>query len=354
MRKHLRILAGLLSMCLSLHLGGLESLAAGRTPYTYTVTFYGGNHGSFADAGAGYLSVDNSSSGSEYQISGQGDALVVSGLEKGDVISFDAAREGAVTLEDGSKYYVKGVRQSGRDNDLLSASAFAVEEDQDYVVAYGIRGNMTSYVVRYQDAEGRSLAPERTYYGNVGDRPVVAFLYVEGYVPQAYNLTKRLAENTAENVFVFTYSRVASGSSSGGQAAADEGGGAGGAVAEGAAGAGTETGGTGTAAGGGAAGATAGTAAGGGVAGAATDAGDGGAGDAGLTNIPDEQVPQDEGPEDLLELDEEEVPLSQGLLADEGARMMTGYIAVAATAAAALLLTAFWFVKRRKKEEKEE
>ena len=40
---------------------------------------------------------------------------------------------------------------------------------------------MTSYTVNYVDENGNELAPSRTYYGNVGDRPVVAYLYMDGY-----------------------------------------------------------------------------------------------------------------------------------------------------------------------------
>lgn len=81
-------------------------------------------------------------------------------------------------------------------------------EDRDYVVAYGIWGNRIAYTVNYQDEDGNTLLPSETFYGNVGDRPVVAFQYVEGYQPQAYNLTGTLSENAAENVFTFTYSRL--------------------------------------------------------------------------------------------------------------------------------------------------
>ena len=191
-------------LCAVLLLPGTGSRAADG--YGYTVTFYPGNHGTFGDAGQ--VSVDNHASGSEYRVAYGEDAVTVSGLAAGDVVSFDAAMEGAVDSGGESKYYVKGIRQGGRDNSTVDTSAFRVEGDRDYVVAYGIRGNMTSYVVNYQDEDGNTLAPSRTYYGNVGDKPVIAFLYIEGYQPQAYNLTKTLSANAAENVFTFVYTRV--------------------------------------------------------------------------------------------------------------------------------------------------
>ena len=77
--------------------------------------------------------------------------------------------------------------------------------DADYVVAYGIKGNMVAYTVNYQDASGKSLAESQTFYGNVGDKPVVAYRYVENYIPDALALTKTLSDNESENVFTFTY-----------------------------------------------------------------------------------------------------------------------------------------------------
>lgn len=339
--------AGLLSLCMILQMGVFESIAAGREAYTYTVTFYPGNHGNFA--GTEHVMVDNSQTGSVYQVTGSSASITVSGLKLHDVVSFDAAMAGAVALGENSKYYVKGIRQSGRDNDTVGLSAFQVRGDQDYVVAYGIQGELTSYVVNYQDASGKTLAPSRTYYGNVGDKPVVAFVYIEGYEPQAYNLTKTLVSNTAENVFTFVYSRTANrGGSSGGT------------------GGGTTTGttgtGTGETAGEGGTGATQGTdgvttTTDGvtGTAGADTtlpgNAGEQGGIGAGTQTVPDGEVPQD-GPEELQELDDEEVPLFGGEESEKqtGVRMMSLSVVLAVAAAAALLFLVVW-MKRRRKEE---
>lgn len=172
--------------------------------YTYTVTFYAGNQGSFTNASG--LSVTGQGSAT---IQNDGDKIVIRGLQEGDLISFDA-QQGAVQLGNDSKYYVQGVRPSARDNDMasLSASAFRVTEDEDYVVAYGIRGNQVEYTVNYEDEEGNTLAPSRTYYGNIGDKPVVAYLYIENYLPQALALTKTLSSDASQNIFTFTYHEV--------------------------------------------------------------------------------------------------------------------------------------------------
>lgn len=308
---------------------GLFSGVAYAQEYTYQVTFYSGNQGTFA--GSDGLSVDNRASGSQYQIDRQDGEITVSGLKAGDIVSFDV-QAGDVAMGEDSKYYVRGVRQSGRDNDTVQTSAFRVTGDEDYVVAYGIRGNQAAYTVNYQDAQGNELAPSRTYYGNVGDKPVVAYLYVDGYTPQTLALTKTLSENEAENVFTFVYTPVptevvtvpgdtvtnttvvtetvpgttagTAGTGTAGTGTAGTGtAGTGAAGTDGTAGtAGTGTAGTGTA-GTGAAGAD-----GTGTAGTAGTQGQTDAGTEQPTDIEDEQVPQDQ--QDLTDLDEDEVPQS--------------------------------------------
>ena len=54
---------------------------------------------------------------------------------------------GQVQVTD-EKYYVKGIRLAGRDNNTVSATTFRVTGDADYVVAYGIKGNLVSYTVK--------------------------------------------------------------------------------------------------------------------------------------------------------------------------------------------------------------
>ena len=199
MRKLKKLLAAVVTASMVSSFSLLNVAAAGD--YTYTVTFYAGNQGTFS--GIEGLSVSGKGTP---QISQEGDKVSVTGLTRGDVISFDV-NQGAVDLKEDSKYYVQGLRLSGRDNDeQLEAPAFWVTEDQDYVVAYGIQGDMTSYTVSYVDENGNELAPSRTYYGNVGDKPVVAYLYMDGYMPQALTLTRTLSANQADNVFTFEYS----------------------------------------------------------------------------------------------------------------------------------------------------
>ena len=199
MRKLKKLLAAVVTASMVSSLSLLNVLAA--EDYTYTVTFYAGNQGSFTNFDG--LSVKGKGNA---QVSMGSEKISITGLTQGDEVTFDV-NQGAVSLGEDSKYYVQGLRLSGRDNDTsMAAPAFTVTEDQDYVVAYGIQGDMTSYTVNYVDENGNELAPSRTYYGNVGDKPVVAYLYMDGYMPQALTLTQTLSANQADNVFTFEYS----------------------------------------------------------------------------------------------------------------------------------------------------
>ena len=355
------VFTSLMTLCLVLGLFPVNTLAE---EYTYQVTFYSGNQGTFN--GTEGLSVDNHSSGSQYAVEENGDEITVSGLKQEDIVSFDV-QAGAVQMADDSKYYLRGIRQSGRDNDTVQTSAFRVDGDAEYVLAYGIRGNQTGYTVNYQDAQGNELAPSRTYYGNVGDKPVVAYLYIEDYNPQTLALTRTLSENEAENVFTFVYTPVptevitepgdtitntttvtetvpgttdegtaaGTGTGTAGTGTAGTGTGTAGTAGEGAGAAGTAGEGTGAAGEGtGAAGTDeTGTAGTDGTAAGETDA----AADEGTTDIQDEEVPQDN--QDLTDLDEEEVPQSNINIDEEevkkGLPMVAG-VAIGVLAVAAL------------------
>lgn len=349
---------------------GMRSLAAGTeapdAPYDYQITFYAGNQGTFA-AGPSIQVLNADGVPKAARVEAGADAVRVKGLAAGDRVVFDQVQGGAVALGTDGPYYVRGIRKSGHDNDDEKPASFLVEQDQDYVVAYGVKGEMVSYVIRYEDRTGRTLAESRTYYGNAGDRPVVAFRYIEGYEPQAYNLTKTLSKNEAENVFTFVYSRVRTGGGSGG--GGGTGGGTGGGGAAGTAPDAAAPGaGEGTGAGAGGAGAGAGAAAGTGGAGAAGTAPDaagaeGPAEDAGAgVEAPDGEVPADEGPRDLVDLDDEETPLSDFPVNGETAKAGVMY-SLPVFAAVSLLLAVILAVgaglkyravrKRRDGEEEE-
>lgn len=153
--------------------------------YTYTIRVYAGNMGTI-----------NGSSVYEE-----------TGIAYGSEWSFDISQ---VELKN-DKYYVRGIRESGQDNATVSTAAFKVKQDRDFVVAYGVRGSEVMYTVRYVRAsDGAELLPAETYYGNVGDKPVVACKFIEGYHPEYYNITGTLKENGGENRFEFRYAAMPS------------------------------------------------------------------------------------------------------------------------------------------------
>ena len=103
-------------------------------------------------------------------------------------------------------YYVKGFKQTGRDT--IFTNIPKTNCDQDYVVAYGIDGGQVPYTIRYlESGTNRELAPERTYYGDVGDKPVAAYLYIDGYQPQVRAITGTLSA-TGDNIWTFYYTRI--------------------------------------------------------------------------------------------------------------------------------------------------
>ena len=180
MKKWKRLLVSLLTVSMTLGASTMSVMADDTTPYTYKVTLSAGNKGT---------------------INGQ-NKIEQTNIASGSTVTFNL---NDIQVTD-DKYYVKGIRLSGRDNnETLAAPSFTVDKDADYVVAYGIKGNMVAYTVNYQDASGKSLAESQTFYGNIGDKPVVAYRYVENYIPDALALTKTLSDNESENVFTFTY-----------------------------------------------------------------------------------------------------------------------------------------------------
>ncbi len=297
MRAMKRLSGLLLAFCMIASMT-VPVLAAQKESYTYQIRFLSGAQGEFNRSGN---LTNNGTQSPKYE---SGECLVFENLQPGQRVSFS---NGMITLKDSGKYYVKGIRESGKDNNTVYYSAFIVEGDKDYVVAYGILGDAVAYTINYEDENGNQLAPSETYYGNVGDRPVVSYLYIEGYEPQAYNLIGRLSENAADNVFTFVYRRATGGTTTTTTT-----------VTPGETTVTTTTiddgtvvvpGGTDDAAAGGAG---AGGAAAGGAGGAAGGAGGaaGGAGDGGAVAAPDGDVPL--GPADIQSVDDEEVPLGNG------------------------------------------
>lgn len=323
MKKWKRLLVSLLTVSMTLGASTMSVMADDTTPYTYKVTLSAGNKGT---------------------INGQ-NKIEQADIASGSTVTFNL---NDIQVTD-DKYYVKGIRLSGRDNDeVLAAPSFTVDKDADYVVAYGIKGNMVAYTVNYQDASGNSLAESQTFYGNIGDKPVVAYRYIENYIPDALALTKTLSDNESENVFTFTYTpgatdRIVETTTT---------------VTTTVPGTATPTGAAGTTGTAGTTGAAGGTTAGGTTAGGTTTGGTTTGGTAGgTTNADNSQdttddtttAPDEQTPKSLVDLDDEDTPKGNIDAKDKTSKTPiaagVGIIAVAVAALAGLIV----FLKKRAK-----
>ena len=227
MRK-MKALLGMLLSVLLLHTICFPVKAAENT---YTIRIYAGQQGIMTECigGNGYITED----GRTFVLSGLGYGERVSVsytlLQKGDSISGgdtpaedqynyfvltvrrgepnDPSQTTTIRFRTESKYNIIGSRESGKDNSERIGSE-TVECDRDYVIAYGLMKDAVEYTIHYVDEAGNPLRESDRYYGTVGDKPVISYQYFEGYQPQAYNLTKTLSANGADNVFTFVYSRV--------------------------------------------------------------------------------------------------------------------------------------------------
>ena len=138
MRRLRYVLFALLTLCLLFQTA--TPVSAKGEEYTYTIRFFAGRQGTFSNGG---------------------EAIVIENCHYGERVNF---YQSLVKLNDNSKYYVRGIRESGKDNsESTQASSFLVTGDQDYVIAYGILGDATSYTINYVDSEGNTLAPSETY-----------------------------------------------------------------------------------------------------------------------------------------------------------------------------------------------
>ena len=316
MKKWKRLLVSLLTVSMTIGASAMSVMAA--EPYTYKITLSAGNKGT---------------------IGGQS-KIEQADLAAGSTVTFNL---NDIQVTD-DKYYVKGIRLSGRDNDeALAAPAFTIDGDADYVVAYGIKGNMVAYTVNYQDASGNALAESQTFYGNIGDKPVVAYRYIENYIPDALALTKTLSDNESENVFTFTYTpgatdRIVETTTTVTTTVPGT------ATPAGAAGTTGTAGTTGAAGGTTASGTTAGGTTTGGTAGGTTNADNSQDTTDDTTTVPDEQTPKS-----LVDLDDEDTPKGNIDAKDKTSKTPiaagVGIIAVAVAALAGLIV----FLKKRAK-----
>ncbi len=343
MSRWRRMWFAVVALCVLLSGLSIESMASAPTgketggSYTYRITLYAGNQGTFTEKG--YNQIKQRYGGAS--LSTDKNRIIIENVNYSSserMVLPNAAD--LVSVSDDSKYYVKGIRLSGRDNNTaMESPSFLPQSDLDYVIAYGVKGDMVAYQVNFRDQAGNTLAPSTTYYGNVGDKPVVAFLYIEGYEPQAYNLTRTLQKDPSKNEFTFVYRRAATGTTT--TTVTDDGT----TVTTVPGSTATTQGGTGGNAGGG----TAGDGATQGEGDAETENGTNENAEDNTEDIQDEQVPM--APGELVDLDEPEVPLAklQNLIINPEGKVIYGYsILIGLSAAAALIIMGVIFWKKRR------
>ena len=147
-RKALLIFIAVLAMML------IMSVPAFADNYSYDVSFEGGLHG---------------------EVTGEDSAEV----DYGKTIDLD---DYAAKVTD-EKYYFKGFHKAGQEGIVQGAAE--ITEDTIFVGAYGIAGNQVKYTVNFVDTDGNELEESREYYGDIGDTPTLAYIYIEGYLPLA-------------------------------------------------------------------------------------------------------------------------------------------------------------------------
>ena len=185
----MRVGAVLIAVCMVAALA-LPAFAADTSaenePYKYTVRIFPGDKGT---------------------INGSTDPIVKEveanySWTRGD---FDCLNQAASKTD---RYYVTGMRESGRDNNtntLYKSGNFTVDRDIDLVVSYGIKGSDVPYTINYVEyGTNKVLRKSETYHGNDGDQPAVAYLYVEGYVPQ-YKVMTGTIKAGSSNEWTFYY-----------------------------------------------------------------------------------------------------------------------------------------------------
>jgi hypothetical protein len=174
--------------------------------YTYRITIViGGNK----DVGASFVSDTESamtiiSESSKLSVVAADDVITIDGLNYNDQVTFNPKAAVEITGDGADKYYVKGMRISGS-NSVVSESTFSVKKDNSYVIAYGV-GEVIPYTVKYVDGSGNELAEMDTFFGALGDEIYASYKYIDGYIPNSFNIHKNSLEEGDE--FTFVYSKA--------------------------------------------------------------------------------------------------------------------------------------------------
>ncbi len=322
-------------------------------PYTYQVTLQSGEHGTFdsqkvATELAGFTLEGKSGANADATAEADFDTVRLNNLAGSEAISINPSAITAVqdvpdreingVTVAGKEYYIKGFKVSGQDNVNIFATLTLAEGDMhasgdmDYVVAYGIMGDQVEYTVNYVNRSGKELYPSEVFYGNVGDKPIVMYRYIRGYAPDVKAFTQTLEKGQTYE-FTFVYSRVPTIQNEytyyDEEVVIDNG------I--------TNLGGGGNGAGAGAAAGTGGT-----TAEAAEDETAAGQESTEETGVPGLE------PQEIVDLDDEEVPLGNLDLSGDGIGSgLTSAIYVSIGLLAAAILAAIYFISKRREKSEE-
>ena len=157
-----------------------QDTSGDKKEYEYKVTFKGG----------------------KYSSKDQFDEFTVKYGTRLDAADLNAYADEAASTD--SRYRFSGWHISGIEGKIGS---IVINEDTVLVATYALPGVDVEYTIQYVDENGKQLKKDETFHGTAGDDMVLAYLYIEGYRPQAYSLSRTLTAD-GPNVFKFTYSEV--------------------------------------------------------------------------------------------------------------------------------------------------
>ena len=170
-----RLTAIVLASILTVSLAAPAFAAETGTDYEYTVKVSGGASGT---------------------VSGDTETTV----EYGGTWSSDS-----VTVTPSAGYYLRGYHIAGQDE--VKQGDWTITEDTTFVASYGVNGeqDLIPYTIHYQAEDGTTLADDSVYQGLEGDKPIVGYKVIDGYLPRdTYNVTWTLtADGTNEYTFVY-------------------------------------------------------------------------------------------------------------------------------------------------------
>ncbi|MCR5097296.1 MAG: hypothetical protein K6A70_11260 [Erysipelotrichaceae bacterium] len=168
---------------------GISKIEAEDVYNTYKVTIEGGQYGTVNGNDSFELTVH------------AGDELIMLNLE--DLIKPNT-----------EKYRFIGFHISGQmdnQNDVFSKLGnTVVDKDLNLVATYGFSGNLVEYHVYYTNTAGDELYPMDVFYGNEGDKPVIAYRYISGYEPKVTSYSAVLPTKASGEIleFTFVYTKV--------------------------------------------------------------------------------------------------------------------------------------------------